>query len=122
MKTIIATGLLLGCAHGAIAGPYANVESNTAWYGNDYEGVVTEAHVGFEDVIGESGSYYIQAGPAFDFGDDVDAEAKVSGKIGASVALSERVDAYGEISVLSAEDWDLSEASVGVKTGFTYTF
>ena len=54
MKSIIAAGLLLGCAHGAaIAGPYANVESNTAWYGNDYEGVVTEAHVGFEDVIGE---------------------------------------------------------------------
>ena len=75
MKSIIAAGLLLGCAHGAaIAGPYANVESNTAWYGNDYEGVVTEAHVGFEDVIGEKGSYYIQAGPAFVAVDGEDTE------------------------------------------------
>ena len=28
MKSIIAAGFLLGCAQGAIAGPYANVETN----------------------------------------------------------------------------------------------
>ena len=106
----------------AIAGPYANVEANSGFSAGDYDSTLLEVHTGYAGDLGEDASYYIQAGPAFDFGDDADAEAKVSGKIGASVALSERVDAYGEISVLSAEDWDLSEASVGVKTGFTYTF
>ena len=34
MKSIIASGLLLGMAHGAaIAGPYANVEANSSYTG-----------------------------------------------------------------------------------------
>ena len=51
MKSIIAAGLLLGCAHGAVAAPYANVESNTSWYGNDYLGSVIEAHGGYEGAL-----------------------------------------------------------------------
>ena len=118
MKSIIAAGLLLGCAHGAaIAGPYANVESNTAWYGNDYEGVVTEAHVGFEDVIGEKGSYYIQAGPAFVAVDGEDTESEFSGKIGAAYDISESVEVYGEYSFITGD-----ELGSGVKTGVTYRF
>ena len=46
MKSIIAAGLLLGCAHGAIAGPYANVETNTSYFGDDYLGAVTEVTLG----------------------------------------------------------------------------
>ena len=54
MKSIIAAGLLLGCAHGAVAAPYANVESNTSWYGNDYLGSVIEAHGGYEGALGKT--------------------------------------------------------------------
>ncbi len=49
MKSIIASGLLLGMAHGAaIAGPYANIEANSGFYGSDYVGTATDVHVGFE--------------------------------------------------------------------------
>ena len=64
MKSIIAAGLLLGCAHGAIAGPYANVESNSAAFGDNFEVNVVEIHVGYEGDISENTSYYVQAGPA----------------------------------------------------------
>ena len=48
MKSIIASGLLLGMAHGAaIAGPYVNVENQLWLYvGNDYTGSATDVHVG----------------------------------------------------------------------------
>ena len=43
MKSIIASGLLLGMAHGAaIAGPYVNVEANSGWTGTDYGGSVID--------------------------------------------------------------------------------
>ena len=59
MKSIIASGLLLGMAHGtvAVAGPYANIESNTTYFGEDYLGSVTETHAGYEGELGESGSW-----------------------------------------------------------------
>ena len=64
MKSIIAAGLLLGCAQGAVAGPYANVEANSGWTGNDYLGSVIEIHKGYEGALGEDGSWFVQAGPA----------------------------------------------------------
>ena len=48
MKSIIAAGFLLGCAHGAIAGPYANIEANSGYTGSDYTGTATDVHVGYE--------------------------------------------------------------------------
>ena len=49
MKSIIASGLLLGMAHGAaIAGPYVNVETNSGFVGSDYTGSATDVHVGIE--------------------------------------------------------------------------
>ena len=49
MKSIIASGLLLGMAHGAaIAGPYVNVEANSGWTGSDYGGTSIDNHIGFE--------------------------------------------------------------------------
>ena len=118
MKSIIAAGLLLGCAHGAaIAGPYANVESNTSWYGNDYLGAVTESHIGYEDTIGEDGSWYIQAGPAFVAEDGSDLDVEFSGKIGAGYDVSESVEVYAEYSFISG-----TELGSGVKTGVTYRF
>ncbi len=62
MKSIIASGLLLGMAHGAaIAGPYVNVENNAGFYGSDFGGTVTDYHLGFEGEAGSVG-YYIQGG------------------------------------------------------------
>ena len=117
MKSIIAAGLLLGCAHGAIAGPYANVETNTSFFGDDYLGAVTEAHAGYEGELGEEGTWYVQAGPAFVAADGEDLETEFSGKVGAGYDISEDVEIYAEYSWISGE-----ELGSGVKTGVTYRF
>ena len=104
------------------AGQYANVEANSGFSAGDYTSTLIETHYGYEGEFGETGSWYIQGGPAFDLQDGTDSESKVSGKVGASFDVTENVEAYGEVSVLSGEDWDISETGVGVKTGFVYRF
>ena len=106
----------------AMAGSYANVEANSGFSAGDYDSTLIETHYGYEGEFGETGSWYIQGGPAFDLQDGADAENKVSGKVGASVDLTESLEGYGEVSVLSGADWDISEAGVGVKAGLTYRF
>ena len=117
MKSIIAAGLLLGCAHGAIAGPYANVESNSAAFGDDFQVSVVEAHVGYEENISDTTSYYVQAGPAFTLRDGEEATTDFSGKVGISTEVSENVEVYGEYAFITGE-----ELTSAVKTGVTYRF
>ena len=49
-------------AGAAMAGPYVNVEANSGFTGSNYNGTTTDLHVGYEGPIGESASYYVQAG------------------------------------------------------------
>ena len=123
MKSVIAAGLLLGAAHGAaIAGPYANVESNSGYLGNDYQGGVTDVHIGYDNALGESASYYIQGGPAFVFEDDADTETEISGKAGVGVDLTDDFNIYGELSFLTKDRSFEEDLNVGVKAGATYRF
>ena len=63
MKSIIASGLLLGMAHGAaIAGPYVNVEANAGFTALTTP-PATDVHVGYEGE-GVFGSWGIQGGPS----------------------------------------------------------
>ena len=113
-----ATAVLFTSAGAALAGPYVNVEANSGWVGSDYEGTVTEAHVGYEGALGESAGWYIQAGPALVSPDGEETETEFSGKTGASVALSESLSAYGEISFITGDD----DNGYGTKLGVTYSF
>ena len=117
MKSIIAAGLLLGCAQGAIAGPYANIEANSSWTGNNYNGAVIESHGGYKGAVGEDGSWYIQGGPALVSPDGGDEEVELSGKFGAGYQVSEDVEVYAEYSFITG-----TEFGSGVKAGVTYTF
>ena len=62
LAAVVAAPLFAGAA---VAGPYVNVEANSASLGSDYIGTETDLHVGYEGDLGESASWYIQAGPAF---------------------------------------------------------
>jgi len=117
MKSIIAAGFLLGCAQGAIAGPYANIEANAGWYGGDFEGKTIEIHKGYEGSLGEDASWFIQAGPAIVAPEGGDEEVELSGKVGASYAVSEDVEIYGEYSFVTGD-----ELGSGIKAGVTYNF
>ena len=90
----------------AFAGPYVNVESNLSYPDGDYTGATTDLAIGFEGTTSEGKiAYYIQGGPAFVHSESTDdTETEFSGKVGASVAVSEDLAVYGEVSGISNED------------------
>ena len=123
MKTLIATGILLASAPVAIAGPYVNVENNAGWSGSDYNGAVTDLHVGYEGSIGEDASWYVQGGPAIVSVDGEDNSTEISGKLGANFNVTDKIGIYGELSAIS-DDGEIfgDDFGVGTKLGAKYTF
>ena len=119
MKTIaLALAATTFATAPAMAGVFVNVESNASYTGNDYTSRTTDLHVGYEGEVGDLG-YYIQGGPALVNGDAVDGSTDFSGKLGASVAASEKLDVYGEVSFVTDETAD---NAYGTKIGAKYSF
>ena len=102
----------------AMAGVYINAESNASYSGTDYTSATTDLHLGWEGEVGSLG-YYIQGGPSIVAADGVDGTSNLSGKLGGSVAASEKFDIYGEISFAQVEDAD---NAYGTKIGAKYKF
>ena len=100
-------------AGAAFAGPYVNIESNAGFVGNDYEGAVTETHVGYEGA-----NWYVQGGPALIQPDGEDGSTELSGKAGGSFNLTEALSVYGEVSFVTGED----DNSYGTKVGAKFSF
>jgi len=115
-----ATAALSMSAGAAFAGPYVNVEANSGFVGSDYSGTVTDLHVGYEGALGESAGYYVQAGPSLVSPDGAESETVFSGKAGASVAATERLDIYGEVSF--ATGIDDADNGYGAKLGAKFNF
>ena len=105
----------------ALAGPYVNVETNAGWTGSDYSGATTDFHVGYEGPIGESASYYVQAGASLVTPDGGTDETVPSGKAGVGVALRDALGAYGEVSFIGSGD-DSVDRGYGAKLGLKYSF
>jgi len=123
MKSIIAASVLLATASPAFAGPYANVENNSAWVGTDFAIGVTEVHAGYEFDAGEDVSIYVQGGPAFVYVDGEDTETEISGKLGIVADVTEQLELYGEVGFLTADqDFDTDELALATKLGLTYRF
>ena len=116
-----ATAALSMSAGAALAGPYVNVEANSGFVGSEYGGTVTDFHAGYEGVLGESVSYYIQGGASLVSPDGGESDTVPSGKAGAMFALTDSLGAYGEISFLGSGDDDI-DRSYGTKLGVKYSF
>ena len=102
----------------AMAGVYINAESNASYTGSDYTSRTTDLHLGYEGEAGKLG-YYVQGGPALVNGDGVDGTTDFSGKLGVSVAASEKLDVYGEVSFITDETAD---TAYGTKIGAKFKF
>ena len=123
MKNIALSTLALSSfAMPAMAGVYLEVEANQKWSGQDYSGASLETHVGYENSLGDSASWYIQAGPAISFPDDAEQNGAASGKVGLGVDVTKRLSAYGEVSAITSEGLEVEGLGVGVKTGLKYKF
>ncbi|QCW22959.1 hypothetical protein [Synechococcus phage S-B05] len=122
-KSVFAAAAALSMSAGAaVAGPYVNVETNAGWVGDDYTGAVTDLHVGYEGALGEDAAWYVQGGPSIVSLDGEEAETEFSGKVGASVALSSKLGAYGELSATTTEGGDFDTLNAGGKLGLKYSF
>ena len=102
----------------AMAGVYLTAESNASYTGNDFTSRTTDLHIGYEDSVGDLG-YYIQGGPAFVNPDGAEGDTDFSGKGGLSIAATERLGLYGEVSFKTDDDVD---TSYGTKIGAKYKF
>ena len=116
-----ATAVLSLSAGAAFAGPYVNVETNAGWTGADYTGAATDFHVGYEGALGESASYYVQAGATYITPDGGDADTVPSGKAGLGLGLTEALGAYGEVSFVGSGSDDI-DRGYGAKLGLKYNF
>ena len=106
-------------APAAFAGPYVNVEANSGFTGSDYTGTTTDAHVGYAGSAGAL-SYGAQVGPSFVVTDGGESDTVLSGKVYGSVAATEALSIYGELSF--AGGVDDADNGYGTKVGVTYSF
>jgi len=110
-------------AGAAFAGPYVNVESNISYPDGDYSGASTDLHIGYEGSLGEKADFYVQGGPSFVAVDGTDgSEGELSGKVGVSVAATDSLGVYGELSGVTAEASNEDVVNWGAKLGAKFTF
>ena len=106
----------------ATAGVYLNVEANSSLTGNDYTSTTTDVHVGYEGG-NDSASFYVQGGPAIVAVDGADeGDTRFSGKVGGSIAATEKVDVYGELALLTADSDTDDDNAWATKVGVKYSF
>ena len=123
MKALLIAGAASFLAAPAFAGPYVNIENNAGFTGSDFEGSVTETHVGFEAPLGESAGWYVQGGPAFVSPDGEDTTTELSGKVGITAAVNENLGLYAEIAAQTQDEINFDEdLNFGTKIGVKYTF
>ena len=111
-------------AGAAFAGPYVNVESNISYPDGDYSSATTDLHIGYEGSLTESADFYAQIGPAFEAVDGTDGtNTEFSGKVGVSIAATDALGIYGELSGITdeASNGD-DEIDWGAKVGAKFTF
>ena len=112
-------------AGAAFAGPYVNVESNLSYPDGDYTGATTDLAIGYEGATSEGKvAYYVQGGPAFVHTESTDdTETQFSGKLGASVGVTEDLAVYAEVSGISDEDSSGDDIiNFGGKLGAKFVF
>ena len=118
MKTIaLALATTFAAVPAFAGGVYVNVENNASLTGSDYTGSTTDFHVGYEGGT-ETFGYYVQGGPAVVATDGADSDNELSGKVGASLAATDKLDFYGELAVITAEDDNSWATKIGTKYKF----
>ena len=122
IAAVAASPFLLAGA--AFAGPYVNVESNISYPDGDYSGATTDLHIGYEGDAAETVAYYVQGGPSFIAVDGTDgSEGEFSGKAGLSVAATDSIGVYSELSGVTGEDSSGDDiVNWGAKAGVKFTF
>ena len=119
LKTATLTAVLMTAGMPAMAGFYGNTEFNKAYVGTDAYGSSLDLHLGYEGSATEKLDYYVQGGPTVLYPLNGERSTEISGKIGGSYGLTERLSAYGEFAGISNEEEDnIYGLKVGGKLSF----
>ena len=105
----------------ALAGPYVNVEANSGFTGSNYNGTTTDLHVGYEGPLGDTASYYVQAGASVVSPDGGEVDTVPSGKAGLGVSVTDALGVYGEVSFQGSGVSGV-DRGYGTKAGIKYSF
>lgn len=116
MKFFAILPATLFAASPVLASPYVNVENNAGFSGSNFNGHVTDFHLGYESG-NDVASYYVQAGPSIFAPDGGEEETKLTGKLGGSIQATERLSVYGEVAATFDDVNDY-----GTKLGVKYSF
>jgi len=116
LKKVLSIAAVSAVSTPCFAGFYVNIENNGSYTGKNYNGSGTDLHLGYEGSNG-SASYYVQGGALLSNPDDGESETNFSGKVGGSISAAEKIDVYGEFSMV-ADDTN----SYGTKLGLKYKF
>lgn len=116
LKKVLTIAAASALSTPAFAGFYLNVENNASFLKTDYQSNNTDLHIGYEGGNG-TGSYYLQGGAFLSNPDGGDSSTNFSGKVGGSVAATNKVDVYGEFSIVTNDT-----NSYGTKLGLKYKF
>ena len=118
-KIALALAATLASAPALAGNFYINTEANSSFTGSDYTSTNTDLHIGYEGG-NDTATYYIQGGPTISATDGADdTNTDLSGKLGGSVAASEKLDIYGEVSFLTDE---VADTAYGTKIGAKFKF
>ena len=121
MKKIIVLTATAALSSPVLAGPYVNVETNASYTGSDYTSRATDLHLGYENKLG-SLDWYVQGGQTVDSVDgSEESDSSFSGKFGGSVAATERLGVYGEVSFANFFDEE-TDNTYNTKLGTKFTF
>ena len=114
-----AAALAFAAPGAALAGPYVNIEANSGFTGSGLHWDDYRRSRGHTLVAGAV-SYGIQAGPSFVVTDGGESDTVLSGKVYGSVAATESLALYGELSF--AGGIDDADNGYGTKFGATWSF
>ena len=117
---LLATAAAFAAPAAFAGGFYANIESNASYTGDQYENRTTDFHLGYEGSVSAI-DWYAQGGPAVVAEDGEDSDTRLSGKVGANIAATERLGIYGEVAVVTPEDSD-DDKDWSTKLGAKYSF
>jgi len=118
MKKFIVLTAAAAMSSPVLARPYVNVETRANYTGTDYTSRATDLHIGYESNVNDL-AWYIQGGKTLNAADGADSDSNWSGKTGAKLPVTDKLDIYGELSFAQVEDAD---NNWGTKLGTKFTF
>tara|TARA_B100001287_G_scaffold270406_1_gene269147 strand:+ start:612 stop:968 length:357 start_codon:yes stop_codon:yes gene_type:complete len=117
IKKVLTLAAVSALTSPVFAGFYGNAEFNQTNNGSEWGGNGIDLHVGYEGIVGEKASFYLQGGPYVSNPSVGKAKTNFSGKLGGGYDITEKLNGYGEFSLVTD-----TTNTYGTKVGLKYKF